>query len=208
MMLVKMPGWVQALWPGLLWRKPRNEKVLYLTFDDGPSPGVTDAVLAQLTAYNAKATFFCIGDKVQQFPETLRKVQAAGHTIGNHTYNHLNRWKTPLTTYLANTAQAQAAIAAVTGEQPRFFRPPYGKIGPGTARKLGAHYRVVMWDVVAGDWNKAWSVERVTQNVLRYARAGSIVVFHDSEKAADRMLPTLAVTLAHFANLGYRFEAL
>ncbi len=207
-MLVQMPGWMQALWPSLLWRKSRDHKVLYLTFDDGPTPGVTDQVLDQLAAYNAKATFFCIGDKVQQFPETLRKVQAAGHTIGNHTFNHLDLWKTPLDTYLINTALGRQAILDATGVAPRYFRPPYGKIGIRAARRLRADYQVVMWDVVAGDWNKDWSTAQVTQNVMQHAREGSVVVLHDSDKAADRMLPTLAATLAHFAGLGYRFEAL
>lgn len=199
---------MQALWPSLLWRKSRDHKVLYLTFDDGPTPGVTDQVLDQLAAYNAKATFFCIGDKVQQFPETLRKVQAAGHTIGNHTFNHLDLWKTPLDTYLINTALGRQAILDATGVAPRYFRPPYGKIGIRAARRLRADYQVVMWDVVAGDWNKDWSTAQVTQNVMQHAREGSVVVLHDSDKAADRMLPTLAATLAHFAGLGYRFEAL
>ena len=208
MMLVKMPGWLQALWPSLLWHKSRHHKVLYLTFDDGPTPRVTDQVLDLLAAYNAKATFFCIGDKVRQFPDTLRRVQAAGHTIGNHTFNHLDLWKTPLDTYLKNTASAQQAIVEATGMVPRYFRPPYGKIGIRAAKRLKADYQVVMWDVVAGDWNQDWSTTQVTQNVLQHAREGSVVVLHDSDKAADRMLPTLAATLAHFAGLGYRFEAL
>ncbi len=208
MFLVKMPGIVQATWPSLLWRKSQQEKVLYLTFDDGPTPGVTDWVLERLACYNAKATFFCIGDKVRQFPETLLRVQAAGHTIGNHTFNHLNLWQTPLSTYLHNSELCHAAILEVTGTAPQYFRPPYGKIGLRAARRLQAQYTVVMWDVVAGDWNAAWSAARVSHNILRHAREGSIVVLHDSDKAADRMKTALDDTLAHYAALGYRFEAL
>jgi peptidoglycan-N-acetylglucosamine deacetylase len=181
---------------------------LYLTFDDGPTPGVTDYVLEQLAAYEAKATFFSIGDKARKFPETLLKVQAAGHTIGNHTFNHLDLWKTPVVKYLHNAAEGHQAILEVTGRAPQHFRPPYGKITHRAARRLTPDYTVVMWDVIAGDWNPRLSAERVTQNIFRQTRNGSIIVLHDSEKAQDRMKPALAATLAHFAAQGYRFEAL
>jgi peptidoglycan-N-acetylglucosamine deacetylase len=208
MFLPKMPRFVQGLWPSLLWHKPTQEFVLYLTFDDGPSPGITDWVLEQLAAYDAKATFFCIGDKVRQYPDTLRKVQAAGHTIGNHTFNHLDLWKTPLAQYLDNAAQGRQAILDVTGEVPRYFRPPYGKMGWRAARRLGAQYTIVMWEVICGDWDRKMSPEAVTHNALRYASPGSIIVFHDSEKAEDRMKPAVLATLQHYTKLGYRFEAL
>jgi peptidoglycan/xylan/chitin deacetylase (PgdA/CDA1 family) len=208
MLRAKMPSLVQSMFPRWRWHGPRQDKVLYLTFDDGPSPGITEWVLETLARYEAKATFFCIGDKVQQFPETLLKVQAAGHRIGNHTFNHLNLWKTPLTTYLDNTARCQAALKEVLGEEVSLFRPPYGKMTPLAGRKLRATYEIVMWEVIAGDWNQQLSPERVANNVIQNAQPGSIVVFHDSEKAKVNMQFALERTLAHFAGLGYRFEGL
>ncbi len=208
MLQVKMPSLVQSMFPQWRWHGPRQDKVLYLTFDDGPSPGITEWVLETLAKYDAKATFFCIGDKVRQFPETLLKVQAAGHRIGNHTFNHLNLWKTPLATYLDNTAECQAALTAVLGEEVTLFRPPYGKMTPRAGRRLRTQYEVVMWEVIAGDWNQKLSPGRVARNVIDHARPGSIVVFHDSEKAKVNMQYALEQTLAHFSQLGYRFEAL
>lgn len=208
MMPVTMPSLLTSLFPHWRWHGPRKDKVLYLTFDDGPSPGITEWVLETLARHNAKATFFCIGDKVRQFPETLLKVQAAGHRIGNHTFNHLNLWKTPLATYLDNTALCQAALTEVLGEEVTLFRPPYGKMTPRVGRRLRPQYEVVMWEVIAGDFRQDYSPERVTGNVIRNARPGSIVVFHDSEKAKVNMQFAVEKTLAHFAALGYRFEAL
>jgi peptidoglycan/xylan/chitin deacetylase (PgdA/CDA1 family) len=205
---VKMPRLVQVLWPRLLWRKPVQERVLYLTFDDGPTPGVTDWVLATLADHGAKATFFCIGDNVRKYPETLRKVQAAGHTIGNHTYHHLDLWKTPLSDYLDNAALCQQAILDATGTAPKYFRPPYGKMGLRAARRLSLHYQVVMWEIICGDWDAQIAPEVVTQNAIRNAQPGSIIVFHDSLKAEARMKPAVAALLQHFSAQGYRFEAL
>lgn len=207
-MLVKIPRLFTWVFPNWLWHKSRKERVLYLTFDDGPSPGITDWVLETLREYNAKATFFCIGDKVRQFPQTLLKVQSAGHSIGNHTFNHLNLWKTPLKTYLENTEACQAALDDVLGEKVRLFRPPYGKITPWAARRLRPLHDIVMWEVIAWDFSAQHSPEQVAHNVLRNAREGSIVVFHDSEKAEANMKYALLQTLKHFSALGYRFEGL
>jgi peptidoglycan-N-acetylglucosamine deacetylase len=206
---VKMPSLVTGLFPRWLWHKSREDKVLYLTFDDGPSPGITEEVLGLLAAYNARGTFFCIGDKVRKHPRTLLQVAAAGHAIGNHTYNHLNLWKTPLKTYLDNADQCAKALKDVLGHDVGLFRPPYGKMTPWAGRHLLRQFtEIVMWDIISGDFRQDFTPERVTGNVLRHAHEGSIVVFHDSEKAQANMIPALKKVLEHFAALGYRFEAL
>ncbi|MFM2376327.1 MAG: hypothetical protein RLZZ165_1424 [Bacteroidota bacterium] len=207
-MLVKFPSLVMGLFPKWLWHKSRKERVLYLTFDDGPSPGITEWVLETLARFDAKATFFCIGDKVRRHPETLRRVHGAGHSIGNHTFNHLNLWKTPVTAYLENTEKCQAALEELLGEGLRLFRPPYGRMTPRIARRLQASYDLVMWEVIAWDFSAHQSREQVALNVIRNAREGSIVVFHDSEKAEAKMKYALEKTLEHFARQGYRFEGL
>ncbi|MFN8395876.1 MAG: polysaccharide deacetylase family protein [Bacteroidia bacterium] len=203
-----MPSIITSLFPRWTWHMPRTERVLYLTFDDGPSPGITDWVLEQLAAYQARATFFSIGDKVLRYPETLLKVQAAGHAIGNHTQHHLNLWKTPLTTYLVDKDQCQEALRDVLGREVKLFRPPYGKMTPRAARRILPQHEIVMWDVIAGDYDQQIDPDRVTQNVLRHAREGSIVVFHDSEKCERRMRHALPVVLEHFASKGFEFRSL
>lgn len=208
MMLVKMPSLVTGLFPNWLWHKPRQERVLYLTFDDGPSPGVTEQVLETLAVFHAKATFFVIGDKVRRHPDTLLAVKAAGHSIGNHTFNHLNLWKTPLRTYLENTSLCQVALQEALGEEVGLFRPPYGKMTPRAARHLLPTHEIVMWDVIAGDFHAGYARERVLRNVIRHARAGSIVVFHDSEKCKEKMRYALPRVLEHFSGQGYQFARL
>jgi peptidoglycan/xylan/chitin deacetylase (PgdA/CDA1 family) len=208
MLIAKMPGMVQALFPRLLWHKGRDERVIYLTFDDGPTPGITDWVLDTLDAHGAKATFFCIGDKVGRHPETLARVADAGHTIGNHTQHHRNLWRTPLGDWLADVAQCQSAIQSAIGLEPTLFRPPYGKITPRAASRLRPQFQVVMWDVICGDWNASLSPERVAAYATSGCRAGSILVMHDSDKAGPRMQAALTATLEHFGGQGYLFLSL
>lgn len=203
-----MPSIITSLFPRWTWHMPRTERVIYLTFDDGPSPGITEWVLEQLAAYQAKATFFSIGDKVLRHPETLLKVQAAGHAIGNHTQHHLNLWKTPLATYLADKDACQKALHDVLRREVKLFRPPYGKMTPRAARHILPQHQIVMWDVIAGDYDQQIYPDRVLQNVLRHAREGSIVVFHDSEKCELRMRHALPVVLEHFASKGFEFKSL
>lgn len=208
MMLVKMPKLMMRLFPHLLWRVKTDENVLYLTFDDGPTPEVTAFVLAELARYNAKATFFVIGDNVRKYPEILKGVKEAGHAIGNHTFNHLNGWKTPRATYLENAEKGQQAIVDCLGEATKLFRPPYGRIRPKDASTLSKDYKVVMWHIIAGDFVKKYSPERVLSNVIDKSGPGSIVVLHDSLKCETNLRYALPKILAHFAAKGYRFEAL
>lgn len=208
MKLVRMPALAQWCWPRRRWHEDRSEPVLYLTFDDGPTPGVTDQILDALDQYQAQATFFSVGDQARRNPDLLREVQARGHRIGNHTHTHLNGFKTPFATYWANVSQCQDQLARILGEAPQLFRPPYGRLPGKTARALRKQFDIVMWDTLAYDWRADLSPEAVSQNVISKARPGSIVVLHDSQKAADRVLGALPQILAHFQAKGFQFRAL
>lgn len=205
---VRTPRLLTWLAPGLRWHMPRMEQVIYLTFDDGPHPEITLEVMDTLAAYGAKASFFCVGQNVERYPEVVRAARAAGHQVGNHSQHHLNGWKTSRKDYLADIADCDAALVAALGSMPCHFRPPYGKPHLACLSALRRQYEVVMWDVIAGDFVLDWNSERVTNNILRNAQAGSVVVLHDSEKCYDRLMPALKASLAHFSALGYTFRAL
>lgn len=202
MYLVKTPQFIQKLFPNFTWKIPTAEKVIYLTFDDGPVPEVTPWVLNQLAGHNAKATFFCVGENVKKHPEVFQKVKNAGHSLGNHTFNHLNGWKTENMPYFLNVRRCAHQLKS------ELFRPPYGKLRPKQAQFLQRHYRIVMWDVLSGDFDAAITKEQCLENVVGNASEGSIIVFHDSLKAMEKLRFVLPKVLAHFAAKGYRFEAL
>ncbi len=205
--LPKTPWLLKRSFQKFHWEVPTSERKLYLTFDDGPTPEITQETLEILEAHNAKATFFCIGNNVEKHPDTLQKVAAKGHAIGNHTHNHLNGWKTDNKLYVDNTLQAEDQLAAFSVNPDRLFRPPYGKISPKQGKLLRSKgYQIVMWDVVTIDWLPETSPEQCLQYVLEYAKAGSIVVFHDSVKASKNMLYALPRVLDHFSEKGYTFE--
>ena len=202
MYLVKTPNFIRKIFPNFTWRLPTEDKVVYLTFDDGPIPEVTPWVLDLLEEYKAKATFFCVGENVKQYADVLEKVRKAGHSIGNHTFNHLNGWLTDNVTYLRNVRKGAHAVHS------ELFRPPYGRVKPSQAKFLNRHYRVVMWDVLSGDFDPAISKEQCLDNVIKNTEKGSIIVFHDSLKAKEKLEYVLPKTLEYFAEQGYRFEAL
>lgn len=206
MYLVKTRWWLKAMYPSFVWNKPTKEKVLYLTFDDGPHPIITPFVLEQLQQYNAKATFFCIGKNVVEYPTVYQQIIANEHAIGNHTHNHLNGWKTNSHVYLENIQLAAKYI-----DSP-LFRPPYGRIKKSQGKQLltsNSKLRtIVMWDVLSADFDIKISPEKCLQNVIQHAQEGSIIVFHDSEKAWERLQYALPKTLDYFSKMGFRFEAL
>jgi peptidoglycan/xylan/chitin deacetylase (PgdA/CDA1 family) len=202
MYLVKTPKFIQELFPNFTWKIPTEEKVLYLTFDDGPIPGVTPWVLEQLAQYDAKATFFCVGNNIEKHPEVFEEVKAAGHSIGNHTFNHLNGWSSDNLPYFHNIRHCANLTKTI------LFRPPYGKLRPRQTQFLLRHYRIVMWDVLSGDFDPNITEEQCLLNVTRNVEPGSIVVFHDSLKAEEKLRYALPKALAYFAEQGYRFEAL
>ena len=167
-----------------MWSKEQNEKVVYLTFDDGPTPQITDWVLQQLQQYNAKATFFCIGKNVEEQPEIFQRLLDSGNAVGNHTQNHINGWRNSTDIYLNNIEECENAIGNLPNQQQKYFRPPYGKITPRQATAvLQKGYKIVMWDVLSADFDQTITPEECLQNVLNNVLAGSIIIFHDSEKA-------------------------
>ncbi len=186
----------------ITWKLPVNKKVIYLTFDDGPVPIVTPAVLELLKSYNAKATFFMVGENVQRYPEILQQILDDGHQIGNHTFNHLNGTKVSDKDYYRNILLAKEYIDS------KLFRPPYGRIRPRQLLEIKKQYQIVLWSVLSGDFDQNISDEKCLRNVIKHSKSGSIIVFHDSHKAQDRMLFALKGTLEHFSKLGFQFLAI
>jgi peptidoglycan/xylan/chitin deacetylase (PgdA/CDA1 family) len=198
----KVPDILPTLLPGFLWRVDANEPVLYLTFDDGPHHEMTPYVLDTLHQFNAKATFFCVGENVLKYAEIYQRILAENHSVGNHTFNHLNGWKTSLAKYLENTSRAAETI------QSNLFRPPYGRITPAQAHHLREKYTLVMWDILSRDYEHSLSLKKSLNAIKTYSRPGSLLVFHDSEKAASNLKTLLPETLTYFRDKGYRFDAL
>ncbi|MEP6712415.1 MAG: polysaccharide deacetylase family protein [Ferruginibacter sp.] len=200
---IKTPGWLKKVYRSRIWEIKTEEKKIYLSFDDGPHPEVTPFVLHELKRYNAKATFFCVGKNVVAYPELYKRIIEEGHTVGNHTFHHLNGWKTKDDIYLDNIAMAKMYIDS------NLFRPPYGKITSFQQLQLGADkfkMKTIMWSVLSGDFDVSLSAEQCLQNVLLNTRQGDIVVFHDSEKASKSILYALPKVLSYFTAQGYIFE--
>lgn len=205
----RTPTLLPLLYPSLVWHKNRSEKHIYLTFDDGPVPGATEFVLEMLGAHNALASFFCVGENISRHPEIFQKVIAGGHTVGNHTFNHLNGWKTPHDDYLANTGLCEQAMGQHSSQpSSNLFRPPYGRMTKRQIRGLAGQYSIIMWDVLSGDFDRKLTAERCLAKTIQYTGNGSIVIFHDSYKAAGNLRYVLPRFLDHFASNGYLFKAL
>ncbi len=202
MYLARTPFLLQTILPGFEWRIATADPVLYLTFDDGPIPELTPWVLEILRRYKAKATFFCVGENVRKHPEIYRQILQDGHTVGNHTYNHLNGWKTADETYLENVQECAHWV------QSKLFRPPYGRLRRSQRKELSSQYRLIMWDVLSGDFDPTITPQKCCDNVLSNARPGSIVVLHDNIKAAENLRVVLPAILEHFSGKGYRFDAI
>jgi len=211
----KIPAWFQQIFPGFTWKRPpsKTQKV-YLTFDDGPIPEVTEFVLDQLQKFGAKATFFCVGDNLSRHPSLHLRLLQAGHRAANHTFNHLSGWSTENQRYFENIALCQALLAAEAppfqeSAQPKpLFRPPYGRVGASQAKVLRAAYELVMWDVLSGDYERTIGREKCLRNTLYATESGSIVVFHDSQKAFPNLQYVLPRYLEALAEKGTVFDAL
>jgi len=205
MYLVKTPWWLRAVYPSLTWRIKGPGKTIYLTFDDGPHETATPFVLDQLQQFNAKATFFCIGKNVQAHPAIYQRIQAEGHSIGNHTQNHVNGWKVSDEVYLKEIEDAATVIKS------NLFRPPYGRIKRSQLKQLvtcNPKLQTIMWSVLSGDFDLNLTAEGCLAYVLYHTKPGSIIVFHDSTKAWERMRYALPKMLEHFTKEGYGFTAI
>jgi peptidoglycan/xylan/chitin deacetylase (PgdA/CDA1 family) len=200
----RTPFFLPWFYPSLTWRIPTTEKIIYLTFDDGPVPGATEFVLGNLAEFNAKATFFCIGDNIRKHPDIFQKVVEAGHTIGNHTFNHLKGWSTSTEKYIENVKLFNDQVASVNYQSPILFRPPYGRIKRAQISVLRS-YKIIMWDVLSYDYQINGSAENHLRGTIDATRPGSIVVFHDSYKAEPKTQYILPRYLEHFANKGFKF---
>lgn len=191
---------VEKLYTNVFWRLPQEEKTVYLTFDDGPVPEYTPWVLDVLRTYNIKATFFCVGDNIQKYPEIFKQIKDENHSIGSHTFNHLNGWKTNNTEYYENVYKASELVES------NLFRPPHGKITLLQARKLSKDLHIIMWDIITKDYDNKISGEECFENVKNYVSNGSIIVFHDSPKAFKNMEYALPKTIEYIKEQGYKFS--
>ena len=203
----RTPFFLPLLFPSLIWRIPPIHKEIYLTFDDGPVEGPTDFVLEKLKEVNARATFFCIGENVGKHPDIFRRIIGDGHRVGNHTFNHVNGWKTTTADYVRNVKLNHDHLLQNGARVSPFFRPPYGRITPSQIRSL-RQYQIVMWDVLSRDFDKGISPDNCLKNTLKAVRPGSIIVFHDSFKAERNLRFTLPRLLESLSGDGYSFKTL
>ena len=211
-MYLVRPNWLmRKTFSSAIWRIPSTDKNLFLTFDDGPITEVTPWVLAMLKEYNAKATFFCVGANIEKHPDIFNQIISEGHTIGNHTHNHLNGWKTKNKEYFDNISQCNSIIndrLSTVTEHRSLFRPPYGKMKKSQYSLLNTEYSIIMWDVLSGDFDQTISEEKCLRNLLCKTREGSIIVFHDSIKAKKNLFYSLPKFLEHFSEKGFEFLSL
>ena len=201
-MKVRFPDFVRPFFGKLVWRKDTSSKVIYLTFDDGPVPIVTPQVLDILDQFNVKGTFFCVGDNVRRYPEVYAQVVERGHKTGNHSFNHIKGFSVSADEYVDNVLKALAYINS------SLFRPPYGRITPKQKRKLEPRFEIIMWDLLTHDYNSKLTPETILKNIKRYTRNGSIVVFHDSVKAANNLFSILPAAIEFWKSEGYEFAML
>jgi peptidoglycan/xylan/chitin deacetylase (PgdA/CDA1 family) len=192
--IYKIPFFIPYFFPFFVWKI--KSKKIYLTFDDGPIPEITPWILDLLKKHHVKATFFCVGDNISKHHDIFSRIIQEGHSIGNHTFNHINGWKNSTKYYLENVMQCEQEINTYYSNNLKIFRPPYGKIKPLQAYQLiKKGYKIVLWDVLSGDYNQNISPEQCFQNVIKNISPGSIIVFHDNLKAIENIKYLLPKTL-------------
>ncbi len=196
-----IPHLLQIVAKSYTWKVKTTDKKLFLTFDDGPHPHITLWVMAQLAEYNAKATFFCVGENVKKYPETYKEILKMNHSVGNHTYHHIKGWSTPVDEYMDDIRQAAKYI------QSPLFRPPYGRILPSQTKRIISDYRIIMWNYLSGDFDEYLNRDKSFE-AMKKAEPGSIMVFHDSEKAFENLQFLLPKILKYFSEQGFTFEAI
>jgi len=209
LLFTKPPTLLRSVYRKCLWSVNTTEQTIYLTFDDGPIAEATPFVLDELKKYKAKATFFCIGKNIEANPEIFKRIMDEGHSIGNHSYDHLNGWQTSNEEYYSNIEKCTETLAAHhAANADRLLRPPYGKLKPAQYKFLNERYRIVLWDVLSFDFDLSLNEEKVLNNVITNAGPGSIIVFHDSLKAKPKVEYALPKVLQHFSTKGFKFEKL
>ncbi len=213
MYFVRPPYLIRKIYRNAVWNIPAKENIIYLTFDDGPDPEITPWVLDTLKKYNAKATFFCIGENIQKYPAIFKQIIEHNHAVGNHTFSHLNGWKTKTKEYLENVEKCNSFflnLFPTTNYQlsTNLFRPPYGKMRKSQYSILNTQYSIIMWDVLSGDFDKNTNKEKCLVNVIANTKKGSVVVFHDSVKAKVNLYYTLPRVLNYFAKKEFEFKAI
>ncbi len=206
------PIWIQKLLPGFTYRKMVEEKVVFITFDDGPIPEVTPWVLETLAQYNAKATFFCVGENISKHPHIFQAIISAGHAIGNHTYNHLKGQKNSTEVYLQNITACEEEINSYPINNinlPKLFRPPHGRLTFAQAKKIrDLNYDIILWNVLSGDFDIHLSQEKCLNKTLQHTKKGAIVVFHDNTKSFEKIKYVLPRYLQTLTAEGYTFQTL
>ena len=200
-MKIRVPQFIRNMFPDLVWQI-EDERAVYLTFDDGPTPGITEWILSTLRRYNAKATFFVLGKNVEMYPDLCEKILAEGHRIGNHTYSHQKGTRMSLERYLEDIDFASTMV------QSELFRPPYARCTPSQLRAVAQRYKIIMWSIISRDYNRKITGERCLQGVLPYIKAGEIILFHDSEKSFANMSYALPKVLERIAELGLKCKAI
>ena len=200
-MKIYIPKFIRKIFPDLIWQI-EDERGVYLTFDDGPTPGITEWILATLKRYNAKATFFVLGKNVEMYPDLYAKILAEGHRVGNHTYSHQKGYLMSLERYLEDIDLASYSV------QSNLFRPPYARVSPAQLRAIAQRYKIVMWSVISRDYNRKISGEMCLRGVLPHIKAGAIILFHDSEKSFANMSYALPKVLERIDELGLKCKAI
>lgn len=202
MYFVQSPFFLRWMYPKVVWNKSRKDKILYLTFDDGPIPEITPWILDTLANYNVKATFFCVGENIIKHPEIFDRILKEGHQVGNHTYNHLRGWDYSDEKYLENVYKCQKLTNTT------LFRPPYARAKKSQLKVLHKDFEIIYWDVLSGDFDLNLSPANCYKNIINHTRNGSIIVLHDNIKAIPRVEYVLPKMLAHFIERGYVFNTL
>lgn len=202
MYLVQSPFFLRWWYPQVIWNKSREQKKIYLTFDDGPIPEITPWILNTLEEYNVKATFFCVGENITKHPDIFKRLIDEGHQVGNHTYNHLKGWKYEDKEYIENVMKCQQLTNT------KLFRPPYARAKKSQLKALQKDFDIIYWDVLSGDFDLNLAPKKCLNNILKYTKNGSIIVLHDNIKAIPRVEYALPRLLKHFIQQGYTFETL
>ena len=200
-MFVKVPKFVQRIFPSITWRKKNTKNNVWLTFDDGPTPEVTPFILNTLRKMDIKATFFLVGEQIDRYPELFNQIINDGHRVANHTYSHINSWKSKSSVYLNDIEKCQKFMPGNN-----LFRPPYGRITPSQIMRLKKKYQIILWDVLSWDFSLSISSKKVKQNVLKNTTEGSIIVFHNNEKSFSTLKKILEKTLIELKQKKFSFS--